>query len=178
MTNSDSLVASIISRIVGLLIVYYFGKLFFRFLLAEFLQCIKTKNRTGAEFRYYEYFLYRLDYLFSRHPKLKGGAIGITSMTIIIVGGVFWFLVTDDDIYESLWIAWTFVADPGTHSETKGILQRIISLALTAGGMVIFASVIGIISDEISSSLENLRKGKSRVIEANHTLILGQVLHI
>ena len=40
--------------------------------------------------------------------------------------------------------------------------------------MIIFALVIGVVSTEVSDFVENLRKGKSRVVESGHTLILGQ----
>eukprot|EP00607_Mallomonas_marina_P004123 CAMPEP_0182425190 /NCGR_PEP_ID=MMETSP1167-20130531/11536_1 /TAXON_ID=2988 /ORGANISM="Mallomonas Sp, Strain CCMP3275" /LENGTH=758 /DNA_ID=CAMNT_0024605639 /DNA_START=649 /DNA_END=2925 /DNA_ORIENTATION=+ len=93
---------------------------------------------------------------------------------IIVIGGAMWSVGTGEPVLESMWIAWTFIADPGTHSEHTGILKRLISLGLTLGGMCIFAVIIGTISDSISTSVDNLRKGKSRVIESNHTLILGQ----
>lgn len=54
-------------------------------------------------------------------------------------------------------------------------MQRLVSLLMTLGGMVIFAMLIGIISEDIGAFVDNLREGKSRVIVSNHTLILGQV---
>lgn len=123
---------------------------------------------------YYEYFLYRVDYHFSRNPKMQGLSIGVIAILIIIIGGLFWSVGTGESTMESMWIAWTFIADPGTHAENNEIFKRIVSLALTLGGMCIFAVVIGTISDSISTSVDNLRKGKSRVIESNHTLIIGQ----
>jgi Castor and Pollux, part of voltage-gated ion channel len=39
--------------------------------------------------------------------------------------------------------------------------------------MVVFALVIGIIGEEFGAYVDNLRKGKSRVVESRHTLILG-----
>jgi hypothetical protein len=41
------------------------------------------------------------------------------------------------------------------------------------GGMLITALMLGIVSDAIGSRMDELRKGKSEVLEAGHTLILG-----
>lgn len=53
----------------------------------------------------------------------------------------------------------TAQADPGTHADVPPGPRRIISFFLTAGGMVIFALLIGIVSDEISAKVDDLRKG-------------------
>jgi hypothetical protein len=40
--------------------------------------------------------------------------------------------------------------------------------------MIIFALVIGVVSGEVGDAVDNLRKGRSRVVESGHTLIIGQ----
>src|SRR5690606_297417 len=46
-------------------------------------------------------------------------------------------------------------------------------LIVTIGGLIIVASLIGIVSGAFDSKVEELRKGRSRVLEHDHTLILG-----
>jgi hypothetical protein len=75
---------------------------------------------------------------------------------------------------ECLWTSWTYVIDSGAHSETQTALHRTVSLLVTLGGMVIFALVIGLVSDQVGEYVDSLRRGKSRVVEAGHTLIIGQ----
>eukprot|EP00602_Paraphysomonas_sp_CaronLab_P006520 CAMPEP_0185036818 /NCGR_PEP_ID=MMETSP1103-20130426/30347_1 /TAXON_ID=36769 /ORGANISM="Paraphysomonas bandaiensis, Strain Caron Lab Isolate" /LENGTH=717 /DNA_ID=CAMNT_0027574523 /DNA_START=368 /DNA_END=2521 /DNA_ORIENTATION=- len=133
----------------------------------------KSKEFTD-EVNVSEYFFSRLDYLYSHNDKFKPVALLTATLFLIFVGGVLWWIVTDDSLFESFWAVWTFVADPGTHAENDGMLQRIVSLMMTLGGMVIFAMVIGMITEDISSFVDNLRKGRSRVIVSKHTLILGQ----
>jgi len=147
------------------------------FLWTEWKTCNNTKLRTGNDFRYLEYFFYRVDYHFSHNPRAKAITVVFSALFLIAIGGFVWSFGTNLPFFESLWVAWTFVADPGTHSDSFGVIQRLVSLCLTLGGMVIFAVIIGIISEDISTSVDNLRKGKSRVIESNHTLILGQVIY-
>jgi ion channel POLLUX/CASTOR len=136
---------------------------------------IETKNRQNKdEFSEMEYFLYRLDYLYSHDEKFKAAALFSAAICLIFIGGCLWWVSTDDSLIESFWAAWTFIADPGTHADNTGLMQRLVSLLMTLGGMVIFAMLIGIISEDIGSFVDNLREGKSRVIVSNHTLILGQ----
>ena len=46
-------------------------------------------------------------------------------------------------------------------------------LIITIGGLIIVASLIGIISGAFDSKVDELRKGRSRVLENEHTVILG-----
>jgi hypothetical protein len=134
----------------------------------------ETKDRTGNSFDSKEYFLYRLDYLFSSSPYFKVFSLIFVTTVIIIVGGICWCFATGNSLTESLWAAWTFVADPGTHADSPTGMTRLVSLALSLAGMVLFALVIGIVSEDVGTYVENLRKGTSRVIESGHTLIIGQ----
>ena len=61
----------------------------------------------------------------------------------------------------------------GTHADTDGTFGRIIAFGTTIGGMLVFALMIGVISDSIGEKVDDLKKGKSKVIEARHTLVLG-----
>jgi len=80
----------------------------------------------------------------------------------------------DNSISEAVWIAWTFVADPGTHADCEAtFLIRMISFTVTVGGMLIFALMIGIISDYIADKVDDLKKGKSRIIDTDHTVMLN-----
>ena len=65
------------------------------------------------------------------------------------------------------------VLDAGTVTGDEGWAFRLFMLLITIAGLFIFSSLIGSISSGIDESISNLRKGKSKVIETNHTLILG-----
>ena len=60
----------------------------------------------------------------------------------------------------------------GTHAAARGA-GRLLGFATTVAGMLVFALMIGVVSDYIGSKLDDLKKGKSKVIESGHTLILG-----
>jgi len=123
-----------------------------------------------------DYVLYRMDYVLSTWASAKPTALLLATYLLIISGAVMYYFVADGDhitFSEAIWIVWTFVADPGTHAEEKISAQRVVALMVTIGGMLIFALMIGIIADGVSDLLDSLKKGKSRVIESGHTLILG-----
>lgn len=116
---------------------------------------------------------YMLDVCFSRHPYAKLLALLSATIFLIVFGGLALYAVSDCGFTEALWLSWTFVADSGNHAETVGVGTRIVSVSITTGGMLIFATMLGLVSDAISEKVDSLRKGKSEVIESNHILILG-----
>ena len=63
--------------------------------------------------------------------------------------------------------------DPGTMGGDTGWGFRVLMLTVTIGGLVIVASLIGIVSGAFDDKMVELRKGRSRVLETDHTIILG-----
>ncbi|KAJ6696733.1 hypothetical protein OIU85_003115 [Salix viminalis] len=116
---------------------------------------------------------YRLDVFLSVHPYAKPLALLVATLLVICLGGLALFGVTDDSLADCLWLSWTFVADSGNHANSEGIGPRLVSVSISFGGMLIFAMMLGLVSDAISEKFDSLRKGRSEVVEQNHTLILG-----
>ncbi|KAK8474093.1 hypothetical protein V6N13_102973 [Hibiscus sabdariffa] len=116
---------------------------------------------------------YMVDVCFSVYPYAKLLALLFATIFLIAFGGLALYAVTDGSLTEALWLSWTFVADSGNHADSVGIGPRIVSVSISSGGMLIFAMMLGLVSDAISEKVDSLRKGKSEVIEKNHMLILG-----
>ncbi|KAL4016081.1 hypothetical protein IC575_023696 [Cucumis melo] len=116
---------------------------------------------------------YVVDVCFSIYPYAKLLALLFATVFLIGFGGLALYAVSDGNFVEALWLSWTFVADSGNHADRVGIGPRIVSVSISAGGMLIFAMMLGLVSDAISEKVDSLRKGKSEVIERNHILILG-----
>ncbi|GFQ01634.1 probable ion channel sym8 [Phtheirospermum japonicum] len=116
---------------------------------------------------------YMVDVCFSVYPSAKLLALLFATLFVIGFGGVALYSVSDSSLAEALWLSWTFVADSGTHADSVGIGPRIVSVSISSGGMLIFAMMLGLVSDAISEKVDSLRKGKSEVIESDHILILG-----
>ncbi|KAA8527239.1 hypothetical protein F0562_034664 [Nyssa sinensis] len=116
---------------------------------------------------------YRVDVSLSVHPYAKPLALLVATLLLICLGGLALFGVTDDSFADCLWLSWTYIADSGNHANSEGIGPRLVSVSISFGGMLIFAMMLGLVSDAISEKFDSLRKGRSEVVEQNHTLILG-----
>jgi len=156
-----------------------------RFVISEY-RLVKDKAeamlsfQTGGSkkqkaFSKMEMFEYRIDYYFSTSKWAKVALLlSFTFMLIAVGAGLLVVFMDDHSITNAVWISWTYVADPGTHADCpETFLIRLISLAVTLGGMLIFALMIGIISDYIAEKVDDLKKGKSRIIDLDHTVMLG-----
>ncbi|KAK9904600.1 hypothetical protein M0R45_000564 [Rubus argutus] len=116
---------------------------------------------------------YRVDLFLSVHPYSKPLALLVATLLLICLGGLALFGVKDDSLAECLWLSWTYVASSGNHADSEKIGERLVSVSISFGGMLIFAMMLGLVSDAISEKFDSLRKGRSEVVEQNHTLILG-----
>ncbi|NJO90003.1 MAG: hypothetical protein HC831_14435 [Chloroflexia bacterium] len=83
--------------------------------------------------------------------------------------------------FEALWQSLMRSVDPGTVAGDSGWAFRLVGLLITIGGIFILSTLIGVLSSGLDDKLQNLRKGRSLVIEEGHTLILGwspKIIHI
>jgi voltage-gated potassium channel Kch len=76
-------------------------------------------------------------------------------------------------LLEAAWQSLVRTLDPGVMGTDVGWSFRIVALLVTLGGVLIVSTLIGLLANGISSKLDELRKGKTLVIESGHTLILG-----
>lgn len=74
---------------------------------------------------------------------------------------------------EGAWQSMMHALDPGTLAGDQGWLLRALMLVVTIGGIFIVSILIGTITSGLEARLGEMRKGRSRVIERDHTLILG-----
>jgi voltage-gated potassium channel Kch len=75
---------------------------------------------------------------------------------------------------ETLWLSLMRTIDPGGVGGDQGSWPFLLSmLAVTAGGILVFSTLIGVIFTGIESKLDELRKGRSFVVEKEHTVVYG-----
>lgn len=130
-------------------------------------------NTTEQQVSLNKQIAYRLDVFLSVYPYAKPFVLLFSTLLLIFIGGFALFGVTSDDLLHCLWLSWTYVADSGNHATSQGVGPRLVALSISFGGMLVFAMMLGLVSDGISDKFDSLRKGKSEVVEKNHTLILG-----
>jgi hypothetical protein len=75
---------------------------------------------------------------------------------------------------EGSWQILMSTIDPGAMGGDGPVWAfRAVRLIATLGSLFLISILIGTISSGIDGKLEELKKGRSRVLETNHTLILG-----
>ncbi len=74
---------------------------------------------------------------------------------------------------EAVWLNLMRTLDAGTMGGDTGWGFRVAMFVVTIGGVFVISTLIGVLTSGIESKMEELRKGRSRVIEKNHTVILG-----
>ena len=104
--------------------------------------------------------------------------VGALFLVIIAVGILTWILgigPMDSSVSftEAIWLAMTRSLDPGTFGADSGHRFRLAMLVITLFGVFAVATIIGLVSNAIDRRLDELRRGKSLVIEEGHSLILG-----
>ena len=123
---------------------------------------------------------YRMDNALARGVWMVLVWLGVlTALFVILVAAVIWLTGigpadSGTSLYEGIWLAITRSLDPGTFSGDEGNKFRIGMLVVTLIGIFLGATIIGIISSGIDSRLEELRRGRSAVVEFGHTLIVGR----
>ncbi|MBA2255527.1 MAG: potassium transporter TrkA [Chloroflexi bacterium] len=94
------------------------------------------------------------------------------TLIVLIVGDVAAGDVRDP--LELLWRNLLRTLDPGTMGGDTGSPQFLLAaLAVTFGGLFVISALIGVINSGLEGKLAELRKGRSRVIEEGHVVILG-----
>lgn len=98
--------------------------------------------------------------------------ISIVSLIVVLVG-----IAPGDGekvtFIEAFWLSLMRTLDAGTMGGDTGWGFRIAMLVVTFGGVFVISMLIGVLTSGIESKMEDLRKGRSRVIEKNQTIILG-----
>ena len=79
----------------------------------------------------------------------------------------------DFGFIEGVWHSLMRAIDPGNLGGDEGWWLRILMLLVTLFGIFIVSILIGTITSGLEQRLGELRKGRTQVLEENHTLILG-----
>ncbi|HJQ13352.1 MAG TPA: NAD-binding protein [Anaerolineales bacterium] len=126
-------------------------------------------------------FQYQFDNLMSRGTPAMIGMLFVFSLIIVVIAGA---VISATGFVqegfegrlgfgEAVWESLMRTLDSGTMGGDTGIGFRGVMLFVTLGGIFVVSALIGVLNNAIESQMERLRKGRSLVLETNHTLILG-----
>jgi hypothetical protein len=127
-------------------------------------------------------FQYWFDNYMSRGTAALIGGLAVVSVVIIsiaaliiAIGGRLLAPEGEESLgfVEAFWLSLMRTLDAGTMGGDAGWGFRLMMLLVTIGGIFIVSTLIGVLSNGLEDRLEELRKGRSLVLENDHTLILG-----
>ncbi|MDQ1265985.1 MAG: hypothetical protein QG635_1137 [Bacteroidota bacterium] len=107
------------------------------------------------------------------------GWLGVLSLLLILIAGAIvalsGFTQNDNipiDFIEGVWSSLIRTLDPGTMGNDTGWGFRLTMLVVTISGLFIVSMLIGIITTILRNRIDELRRGRTKVIESGHTLII------
>lgn len=138
----------------------------------------------SSKYTFYQRFRYFFDNTMSKGTPALVAWLGLVSLLVVVISGL---LVSVIGILpetvggkpepmgfgEVVWQSVMRTLDAGTMAGDEGSGYRAVMFFVTLGGIFIISTFIGVISSGLESKIEELRKGRSLVIEKNHVVILG-----
>ncbi len=119
---------------------------------------------------------YQFDKVMTKGTVALVGLLFLITIIVILIGGwiASWFVDEDVSIWKSLWLSFNHTIDSGMlGGDEGGISLLLIMFIITICGIFITSMLIGVLSSGLESKFTSLRKGKSRVLENGHVVILG-----
>jgi voltage-gated potassium channel Kch len=123
-------------------------------------------------------FSYWFDNMMSRGTPAMIGMLFVASAVIIVLVAlivvVFRAGPGGTGFGKLIWMSLMRTLDPGTMGGDEGSpFFLFMMLVVTIGGLFVVSALIGVINTGLETQLGRMRKGRSRVLESGHTLILG-----
>lgn len=124
---------------------------------------------------------YKFDNIMARGTVALIGWLFLGSVIMILVVSLLVMLTGANpledgepaDFWEVAWLSLMRTLDPGTMGGDMGRGFRFWMLIITIGGIFLVSTLIGVLTSGIDNKLDDLRKGRSLVVEEGHTVILG-----
>jgi ion channel POLLUX/CASTOR len=125
---------------------------------------------------------YRFDNTISRGTVALIGWLFVVVVVLVFTSSLFVYVTglapevggRHPGFLETLWLSLMRTIDPGNVGGDQGSWPFLLSmLAVTAAGILVFSTLIGVIFTGIDNKLTELRKGRSFVVEREHTIVFG-----
>ncbi|WP_230985322.1 CASTOR/POLLUX-related putative ion channel [Microbispora oryzae] len=108
------------------------------------------------------------------------GWLAVVSLALILVVSGLTLWLTPDEVFGHdgwpgvLWMTLMRTLSPGKIASDTGTAPFLtLMLIASLGGIFIVSTLVGVLSAGLRGKIEELRKGRSRIIESGHTVILG-----
>lgn len=133
-----------------------------------------------ARIRWRDRVRYWFDNTMSKGTPALIGWLGMASAVLIVTVATLAVWITPRDADDNghwagvLWRSLLRTLDAGTMGDDTGSAPYLaLMLTATFGGLLIVSAFIGVLTTGLEAKLTELRKGRSRIVESGHTVILG-----
>ena len=123
---------------------------------------------------------YWFDRTMSKGTPALIGWLGLASGALVLVVATAAVMIAPADSRSNghwpgmVWRSLLRTLDPGTMGGDTGTAPFLgLMLVSTIGGIFIVSSLIGVLTTGLESKITELRKGRSRIVEHDHTVLLG-----
>lgn len=122
---------------------------------------------------------YQFDNFIARGSASLISWLGILSLLVIVIFAVVVWITglspnPQESFVSTVWVNTIHILDPGVIGGAEEYWgYRVFMLCVTLIGIVVMSTLIGLISNGIMDKIDELRKGRSFVLEDNHVIILG-----
>ncbi len=137
----------------------------------------------ATEITWRDHLRYRFENTLSKGPAAMIAWLAVVCAVVVGLAGIgtalFHLHASDEPgspeigLIEGIWTSLMRTLDAGNLSNDGGWGLRFLMLIVTIFGIFVVSILIGTITSGLEAKLSEMRKGKSRVLESNHTLILG-----
>jgi voltage-gated potassium channel Kch len=128
-------------------------------------------------------FGYWFDNYMSRGPAALIGGLAVVSLIVIVIAAIIIKLgglplapadyIEPMGFWEAAWEGMMRTLDAGTMGGDVGWGFRGVMFFVTLGGVFVVSTLIGVLTTGVEDKITQLRKGRSLVLESDHTVILG-----
>ena len=140
----------------------------------------RVRRPNGRRIRRRERLQYWFDGTMSRGTTALIGWLGLASAALVLVVATLAIVIAPRDADDNghwpgvVWRSLLRALDPGTMGDDEGSgLYLALMLTATIGGIFIVSALIGVLTTGLENRITELRKGRSRIVEHDHTVLLG-----
>jgi Trk K+ transport system NAD-binding subunit len=123
---------------------------------------------------------YRFDNVLARGTAAALAWLGVVTLAAVLfsaallrIFGVTFAGSNDSGVIEDTWQSLLRILDSGTMANDVGWGRRLLALLITLFGLLVAGTLIGIIAAGVEDRIDSMRRGRSKVIESGHLVILG-----
>src|SRR5512135_1224051 len=120
---------------------------------------------------------YAFDKTLSRGPGALIGWLALATVLLIALGTLavllFHGIPEGSSLFDVFWNIMSQALTPNPVDAGNPLQYLIVMFFVTIGSLFMVSILIGILSNEIEGRVDALRRGRSRVLENDHTVILG-----